>query len=74
MPIYYTRILPTNNGNPRYLVSLTPEQAEQLGAKRATRNQEQALYSTDGEYAYLCYILESYNIEYDLSQLKETSK
>ena len=69
MPIHYTRILPTSNGHPRYLVSLTPEQAEQLGAKRATRNQEQPVHSTYGDYIYLNYILESFDIKETLKKL-----
>ena len=71
--MYYTRINNSINGNPRYLVNLTEQQAKLIKARKATKKQALAIRSTDGyDYdIYLNYIITSYDIEKDLSSIKE---
>ena len=69
--MHYTRTTNSINGNPRYLVNLTKEQAKALHARKATKNQEIVIQSTDGDYVYLNYIITSYNIDEDLNSIKE---
>ena len=69
--MHYTRISNSTNGNPRYLVNLTEQQAKALHARKATKNQEIVIQSTDGDYIYLNYIITSYSIFEDLNSIKE---
>ena len=66
--MYYTKLNNSTNGNPRFLCSLTEEQAKLIKARKATKNQELFIQSTDGEYIYLNYIITSYNIIEDLKR------
>jgi hypothetical protein len=69
--MHYTRTTNSINGNPRYLVDLTEQQAKQLHARKATKNQQMTIQSLDGDYIYLNYIITSYNIIEDLNSIKE---
>ena len=69
--MHYTKLNNTTHGNPRFLCSLTEEQAKALKAKKATDKQIITIQSTDGDYIYLNYIITSYSIIEDLKRIKE---
>jgi hypothetical protein len=69
--MHYTKLNNSTNGNPRYLVNLTEEQAKLIKAKKATDKQSITIQSLDGDYIYLNYIITSYNIVEDLNSIKE---
>ncbi len=70
--IYYIRINNDRNGNPRYLVSLTEEQAENAKSRiKKAGNRELVIKSTNGDYIFFNYIVQSYNIDGDLGRVAE---
>ena len=72
--IHYTKLRNTTKGKALFLCSLTPKQAEQLGAQTATDQESLSIESMDGVYAQLRYKVETDDIRKTLEQLKEKNK
>lgn len=68
---YYIKIKHDTNGNPRYLVNLTEQEAKKLGARKAGKRQALTMYDINSQFTYFNYIVTSYNIQEKLKLINK---